>query len=90
MKIEKFTLALPQEMADLVRGAVESGEYVSTSEIMFEALRGWQARREADQREIDRLRMLIAEGEASGISPWPGTEEILAEIHRRAAEANEA
>ncbi|AQR73934.1 hypothetical protein BXU08_09995 [Sphingomonas sp. LM7] len=59
-------------------------------EVVRDALRGWQARRDAAQREVDRLRALIAEGEASPSLPWPGTEAILADIHRRAAEAHEA
>ncbi|MFO5475003.1 MAG: type II toxin-antitoxin system ParD family antitoxin, partial [Dolichospermum sp.] len=37
--VEKISIALTPEMAALVRDAVKSGEYASSSEIIREALR---------------------------------------------------
>lgn len=44
-KIEKISIALPAEMLEKVREAVEAGEYASTSEVMRDALRDWQTTR---------------------------------------------
>jgi antitoxin ParD1/3/4 len=37
--IEKLSIALPSEMAALVRRAVDAGEYSSNSEVIRDALR---------------------------------------------------
>jgi len=39
--IEKLSIALPTEMATLVRRAVDAGEYSSNSEVIRDALRDW-------------------------------------------------
>ena len=39
--IEKLSIALPAEMAALVRRAVDLGEYSSNSEVIRDALRDW-------------------------------------------------
>jgi antitoxin ParD1/3/4 len=43
--IEKLSIALPAEMAALVRGAVNAGEYASDSEVVADALREWSSRK---------------------------------------------
>ncbi len=73
---EKMSIALPQEMAAAVRQAVASGEYASASEVIHEALRLWQARHAADEREIEELRGAWREGIESG----PATPLDFAEI----------
>ena len=40
--IERITITLTAEMAQAVRGAVQAGEYASSSEIIREALRDWR------------------------------------------------
>ena len=80
--VEKVSVALTQDMAVMVRQAVASGDYASSSEVVRDALRDWKAKR-AD-RDIERLRALLAEGEASGSGPWEGVEAIKAEARRRA------
>jgi len=64
--VEKISIALPPEMVSIVRAAVESGEYSSTSEVIREALRGWKLKRKVEQLELDELRRLVHEGIASG------------------------
>ncbi len=88
--VEKLSVALTPEMAAMVRGAVESGEFASSSEVVRDALRDWKAKRSATHRDTERLRALIAEGEASPIGPWPGADALLAEAKRRAARIEEA
>ena len=38
-KVEKLSIGLPTDMATLVRKAVETGDYASSSEVIREALR---------------------------------------------------
>lgn len=64
--VEKLSIALPPEMANLLREAVESGEYASASEVVREALRAWKQRRKLEALEISDLRRLILEGIESG------------------------
>lgn len=64
--VEKISVALPVEMATLIRRVVASGDYSSTSEVIREALREWKARRATRARAIAELRDLWQEGLASG------------------------
>jgi antitoxin ParD1/3/4 len=64
-KLERITVTMPEEMAAKMRAAVESGEYATTSEIVREALRDWDAYQERRQVALERLRKLIREGEES-------------------------
>ena len=43
--VEKISIALSADMVTLVRKAVETGDYASSSEVIREALREWKARR---------------------------------------------
>jgi antitoxin ParD1/3/4 len=61
-KIERVTFTLPVKLASVVKGAVESGEYASSSEVIREALRDWIAKHDAEQRALTDLREMIAEG----------------------------
>jgi antitoxin ParD1/3/4 len=49
-----------------LKAAVDAGEYATTSEIVREAIRDWQLKRELRQEDIARLRRLWDEGKASG------------------------
>jgi antitoxin ParD1/3/4 len=81
--VEKLSIALTPEMAGLVRRAVESGEYATTSEVVREALREWKQRRTLQQRNIEELRQLWAEGLASGPGRFQDMDAIKAEARRR-------
>jgi antitoxin ParD1/3/4 len=81
--VEKLSIALTPEMAGLVRRAVESGEYASTSEVVREALREWKQRRTLRQQDIEELRRLWEEGLASGPGRFEDVESIKAEARRR-------
>ena len=43
--VQKISIALPPAMVDLVRNAVDRGEYASSSEVIREALRDWHQKR---------------------------------------------
>ena len=77
--VEKISIALPTDMASLVRRAVETGDYASSSEVIREALREWKARRAARSDAIAEIRRLWGEGIVSGTSK----ELDMAEIKKR-------
>ena len=62
-KIERLTITLPAEMTVLVRGAVDEGDYASSSEVVREALR-----RLEDQARAAAAR---ARGPEGGDRSWP-------------------
>lgn len=66
--VEKISIALSAEMVILVRKAVETGDYASSSEVIREALREWKARRAACSEAVSELRHLWEEGIDSGRS----------------------
>jgi antitoxin ParD1/3/4 len=71
---------MPEEMAAKLREAVESGEYATTSEIVREALRGWNEHQERRHAAIGRIRELIAEAEKE--EPLDGPK-VLAEFRAK-------
>lgn len=81
--VEKVSIALTPEMAAVVRQAVESGDYVSHSEIVREALRDWKLKRALQQQEVEELRRLWQEGLHSGPSRFAGMADLKAEARRR-------
>ena len=60
--IERITITLTAEMAQTVRGAVQAGEYASSSEIVREALRDWRYKRALQAQELGELRAKVQEG----------------------------
>ena len=64
--VEKVSIALTTEQLAALRAAVDAGEYATTSEVVREALRDWQLKRELQQDDIRRLRQLWQQGVASG------------------------
>ncbi len=56
--IEKISVALPRQMVAEVKGAVEAGEYASSSEVIREALRDWTLKRSVQKRGVEHLRQL--------------------------------
>lgn len=64
--IEKLSITLTAEQAKLVRGAVKSGEFATTSEVIRDALRGWQLRRRSEAEQVVHYRQLWKEGIESG------------------------
>jgi antitoxin ParD1/3/4 len=60
--IERMTVTLPADMATLVKGAVEGGDYASSSEVIREALRDWKLKRELRMHQIAELKAEIDRG----------------------------
>jgi antitoxin ParD1/3/4 len=64
--VEKVSVALTSEQISALKAAVDAGEYATTSEIVREAVRDWQLKRELRQEDIRRLRQMWDDGIASG------------------------
>ncbi len=58
---EKISIALPSEMVAVVRGAVATGEYASSSEAVRDALRDWTHKRSLRQQGVVELRQVWQE-----------------------------
>ena len=58
---EKISIALPPEMVAIVRGAVATGEYASSSEVVRDALRDWTHKRSLRQQGVVELRQVWQE-----------------------------
>ena len=61
-EIERLTITLPSDMAAVVKGAVEGGDYASSSEVVREALRDWKMKRALQLRELAALKADIDKG----------------------------
>jgi antitoxin ParD1/3/4 len=79
--VEKISVALTPEMVTMVRQAVETGEYASTSEVIRDALRDWKLHRLQRSQAVEELGRLWDEGIASG--PSSDAEEAFARIRAR-------
>ncbi|WP_315757859.1 MULTISPECIES: type II toxin-antitoxin system ParD family antitoxin [unclassified Bradyrhizobium] len=64
--VEKVSVALTSEQVSALKTSVESGEYATTSEIVREAVRDWQLKRELCREDVRHLRQAWDEGIASG------------------------
>jgi antitoxin ParD1/3/4 len=70
--IEKLSIALPAEMAALVRRTVDGGEYSSNSEVIRDALRDWTYKRNQKEQGLSNLRKLwleVVTDESDGLEP---------------------
>ena len=70
--IEKLSIALPSEMAALVRRAVDGGEYASNSEVIRDALRDWTHKRKLREQGMASLRKAWQEAvadDSEGLDP---------------------
>lgn len=63
---ETFRMTLSEDLAAEVDGAIASGEYGTTDEIVAEALRDWKERRDNDGYSLAELRRLVQDGIDSG------------------------
>ncbi len=61
-EIERMTITLPSDMAAVVKGAVEGGDYATSSEVVREALRDWKTKRALQLQELAALKADIDRG----------------------------
>jgi antitoxin ParD1/3/4 len=80
--IEKISVALPPEMVAMVRHAVETGEYASSSEVVRAALRDWTQKRSLREQGIDALRRVWQEA-MQDTTPGVPMDEVLDRLERK-------
>ncbi len=86
--IQKVSIALTGGQLAALKAAVEAGEYATTSEVVREAVRDWQFKRELRLEDIKRLRRLWDEGKASGPAEPFNIERTLAAAEARLKEVD--
>ena len=85
--VQKVSVALTGEQLGALKAAVETGEYATTSEIVREAIRDWQFKRELRLEDLRRLRQLWDQGKASGTATPVDFEAARREARSRLANA---
>ncbi|HTT82257.1 MAG TPA: type II toxin-antitoxin system ParD family antitoxin [Rhizomicrobium sp.] len=60
--IERLTVTLPGEMTAVIKDAVATGDYASTSEVVREAVRDWKMKRALQLQELAALKADIDKG----------------------------
>jgi antitoxin ParD1/3/4 len=85
--IQKVSVALTAEQLAAIKAAVETGEYATTSEVVREALRDWQFKRDLRREDINRLRQMWDVGKASGAAKPLDIERTIAGAKARRKEA---
>lgn len=84
--VEKMSVAVTTQQAAMLRDAVETGAYATTSEIVREAVRDWSIKWAARQADTRRLREMWEEGKGSG-KPTPVDFDKLRDEARRDLDA---
>jgi antitoxin ParD1/3/4 len=79
---EKLSITLPTDMAQMVRGKVQTGAYASNSEVIREALRLMQER---DGDRVHKLAWLREKIDRSLADPRPSVDadEVFARLEER-------
>ncbi len=80
--VEKISIALPPEMVAVLRQAVETGEYASSSEVVRDALRDWTQKRSLRRQGIDELRQVWRQAMADK-TPGAPVNEVLNRLERK-------
>jgi antitoxin ParD1/3/4 len=81
--VHKVSVALTGEQVAVLKAAVATGEYATTSEIVREALRDWQFKQQLRRDDTTRLRQAWEAGKASGPSQPFDIERIIANATAR-------
>jgi antitoxin ParD1/3/4 len=71
---EKLAVVLPRDLIQSVRDAVDGERYSVESDVLIEALQDWEVKQKIRESKLQRLRELIAEGDASGFAPMAADE----------------
>jgi antitoxin ParD1/3/4 len=83
--VEKVSVSMTPQHADLLRDAVQSGAYASSSEVVREAMRDWSAKWLQKRGDIAKLQAMWAEGKASGTPTEVDFDQVLEEAREELA-----
>ncbi len=81
--VEKVSVSMTPQHAELLRDAVESGAYASGSEVIREAMRDWSAKWAQRRGDILTLKAKWQEGKASGPATEVDFDALKDEAHSR-------
>jgi antitoxin ParD1/3/4 len=85
--VEKVSVSMTPQHAELLRDAVNSGAYASGSEVVRQAMRDWSAKWMQKREDIAKLRAMWEEGKASGPSVEVDFDAVLDEARQDIASA---
>jgi antitoxin ParD1/3/4 len=88
-EIQKISVSLTAEQIGALKAAVETGEYATSSEVIREAIRDWQFKRELRKEDLRRLRELWDNGKASGTATKANFDDARREAQRQLTNAEE-
>ncbi len=60
--IHRMTISLPDDMAVVVKDAVEAGDYASMGDVVEEALHDWTSKRAVQRHELESLKADLDKG----------------------------
>ena len=83
--VEKVSVSMTPQHADLLRDAVASGAYASGSEVIREAMRDWSAKWLQRRGDIATLKAMWEEGKVSGEATEIDFDELHAEARQELA-----
>jgi antitoxin ParD1/3/4 len=86
--VEKVSVSMTPQHAELLRDAVNSGAYASGSEVVREAMRDWSVKWIQKRDDIAKLRAMWEEGKASGPAVEVDFDAVLDEARQEMAAAN--
>ena len=86
--VEKVSVSMTPQHAELLRDAVSSGAYASGSEVVREAMRDWSAKWMQKRADITKLRAMWEEGKASGPPVEVDFDAVLDEARQEIAPAS--
>lgn len=82
--MKTLTVSLSSKQVSQLQGAVASGSYASNSEVVRDALRLWEQRKELHDLEMARLKNAYDEGMASGKGRSVDADTLLGELKAEA------
>lgn len=85
--VEKVSVSMTPQHAELLRDAVSSGAYASGSEVVREAMRDWSAKWMQKREDIVKLRAMWEEGKASGPAVEVDFDAVMDEARQEIASA---
>ena len=85
--VQKISVALTPELVAMVNSAVDAGEFASASEVIRDALRGWNGRRAERAEAMEEVRRAWHEGLASG--PAVDADIVMTRLQARLAESSQ-
>jgi len=83
--VEKVSVSMTPQHANLLRDAVQSGAYTSGSEVIREAMRDWSAKWMQRRGDIAKLKAMWDEGKASGAAVEADFDELRNEAREELA-----